>query len=98
MTAAGQDPGAFGATLAALMVERGISYRVLAGRTGLSAGYLNHLAHANRPTPANPVIETIARGLEVDPTVFREYRLRIVTARLEALPELLDRIYRELRA
>jgi transcriptional regulator with XRE-family HTH domain len=87
--------GSFGATLAGLMRERGVSYRGLAARTQLSAGYLNHLVHGNRPVPGNHVIETIASALEVDPAAFREYRLRVVTDRLAALPELVDRLYRE---
>jgi transcriptional regulator with XRE-family HTH domain len=87
------DDGTFGPSLAALMKERGVSFRVLAGRTSLSAGYLNHLVHGNRPVPANPVIETIAAALDVDPASFREYRLRIVTERLASLPELVDQLY-----
>ena len=31
------------------MDEVGVTYRGLAAKTGLSAGYLNHLVHGNRP-------------------------------------------------
>jgi transcriptional regulator with XRE-family HTH domain len=77
------------------MQERGVSYRILASHTDLSAGYLNHLVHGNRPVPSNHVIEVIAAALDVDPASFREYRLHIVTERLAALPELVDQLYRE---
>ena len=41
----------FGETVQRLMDEQGVTYRQLATRTGLSAGYLNHLVHGNRPVP-----------------------------------------------
>ena len=46
----------FGETIQALMAERATTYRGLAEKTGLSAGYLNHLVHGNRPVPSNDVI------------------------------------------
>jgi transcriptional regulator with XRE-family HTH domain len=88
----------FGPTIQALMAERGTTYRQLAERTGLSAGYLNHLVHGNRPVPSNDVIEQLAKALRVEPEHFREYRLRVITERLEAMPSLVDRLYRRLRA
>ena len=78
------------------MAETGITYRRLADRTGLSAGYLNHLVHGNRPVPSNDVVETLARALGVEPEHFREYRLRVITQRLEELPDLIDRLYKRL--
>jgi transcriptional regulator with XRE-family HTH domain len=78
------------------MDEQGVTYRQLAGRTGLSAGYLNHLVHGNRPVPSNDVVATLAGALEVEPEHFREYRLRMITDRLEAMPALIDRLYRQL--
>jgi transcriptional regulator with XRE-family HTH domain len=84
----------FGATVERLMSERGITYRGLADRTRLSAGYLNHLVHGNRPVPSNDVVERLASALGVEPEHFREYRLRVVTERLEQMPELIDRLYR----
>jgi transcriptional regulator with XRE-family HTH domain len=86
----------FGATVQRLMDERGVTYRQLATRTGLSAGYLNHLVHGNRPVPSNDVVSTLAEALEVEPEHFREYRLRMITERLEAMPALIDRLYRQL--
>ena len=87
---------AFGDTVENLMNEVGVTYRELAGRTGLSAGYLNHLVHGNRPVPSNDVVKTLADALGVEPEHFREYRLRSITERLEAMPELIDRLYRRL--
>ena len=86
----------FGETVERLMDEQGVTYRQLAGRTGLSAGYLNHLVHGNRPVPSNDVVATLAGALEVEPEHFREYRLRMITERLEAMPALIDRLYRQL--
>ncbi len=78
------------------MNETGVTYRALAAKTGLSAGYLNHLVHGNRPVPSNDVVETLARALDVDPEHFREYRLRVITEKLEAMPDLVDRLYKRL--
>ncbi len=86
----------FGMTVENLMNEAGVTYRELATRTGLSAGYLNHLVHGNRPVPSNDVVKTLADALEVEPEHFREYRLRVITDRLEQMPELIDRLYRRL--
>jgi transcriptional regulator with XRE-family HTH domain len=89
---------AFGPTVEHLMVDSGVTYRELAARTKLSAGYLNHLVHGNRPVPSDDVVETLADALGVEPEHFREYRLRRITARLEAMPEMIDRLYRRLGA
>lgn len=86
----------FGATIEDLMTEVGVTYRELAARTGLSAGYLNHLVHGNRPVPSNDVVRTLADALGVDAEHFREFRLRTITERLEAMPELIDRLYKRL--
>lgn len=86
----------FGATVESLMNESGVTYRELATKTGLSAGYLNHLVHGNRPVPSNDVVRTLADALDVEPAHFREFRLRAITERLEAMPELIDRLYRRL--
>ena len=88
----------FGPAVERLMNESGVTYRALAARTGLSAGYLNHLVHGNRPVPSNDVVETLAQSLDVDPEYFREYRLRVITERLETMPDLVDRLYRRLGA
>jgi transcriptional regulator with XRE-family HTH domain len=86
----------FGPTIERLMTDTGITYRGLADKTNLSAGYLNHLVHGNRPVPSNDVIERLASSLGVEPEHFREYRLRVITDRLEQMPELIDRLYRRL--
>jgi transcriptional regulator with XRE-family HTH domain len=87
----------FGPTVERLMGETGVTYRALADQTGLSAGYLNHLVHGNRPVPSDDVVQRIAEALGVEPEHFREYRIRVITERLEAMPELIDRLYRRLR-
>jgi transcriptional regulator with XRE-family HTH domain len=86
----------FGPTVERLMAETGHTYRSLADRTGLSAGYLNHLVHGNRPVPSDDVIATLADALGVEPEHFREYRLRVITERLERMPDLIDRLYKRL--
>jgi transcriptional regulator with XRE-family HTH domain len=86
----------FGPTIERLLADTGTTYRALAAKTELSAGYLNHLVHGNRAVPSNDVIETLARALDVEPEHFREYRLRKLTTRLESMPELVDRLYRRL--
>jgi transcriptional regulator with XRE-family HTH domain len=86
----------FGETVERLMDEADVTYRALAERSGLSAGYLNHLVHGNRPVPSSEVIETLAHSLGVEPEHFREYRLRVITDRLEQMPELIDRLYKRL--
>jgi transcriptional regulator with XRE-family HTH domain len=87
----------FGATVQALMNERRTTYRALADRTGLSAGYLNHLVHGNRPVPSDDVIVTLAKALRVEPEHFREYRIRVITQRLQTMPDLVDRLYKRIK-
>jgi transcriptional regulator with XRE-family HTH domain len=87
---------AFGPTVEKLMDETGVTYRALAEKTKLSAGYLNHLVHGNRPVPSDDVIRTLAKALNVEAEHFREYRLRVITERLQAMPDLIDRLYKRL--
>src|SRR3982750_432972 len=89
---------AFGTAVERLMNDSATTYRGLAAKSGLSAGYLNHLVHGNRPVPSNDVVERLAHALDVDPEHFREYRLRVITERLERMPDLVDRLYRRLSA
>jgi transcriptional regulator with XRE-family HTH domain len=79
------------------MGETGHTYRSLAERTRLSAGYLNHLVHGNRPVPSDDVMRVLASALGVEPEHFREYRLRVITEKLERMPDLIDRLYKRLR-
>jgi transcriptional regulator with XRE-family HTH domain len=87
----------FGPTIQRLMTETGVTYRALAEKTGLSAGYLNHLVHGNRPVPSDDVIAELAKALGVVPEHFREVRVRRIAERLEEMPELIDRLYRRLQ-
>ena len=86
----------FGPTVERLMNETGLTYRALADKTKLSAGYLNHHVHGNRPVPSNDVVQTLASALGVDAEHFREYRIRVITEKLESTPELIDRLYKRL--
>jgi transcriptional regulator with XRE-family HTH domain len=86
----------FGPTMERLMDESGLTYRALASKTGLSAGYLNHVVHGNRPVPSNDIVERLAAALGVEAEHFLEYRVRTITERLERMPELVDRLYRRL--
>jgi transcriptional regulator with XRE-family HTH domain len=86
----------FGSTIERLMGEKGLTYRGLAAKTGLSAGYLNHLVHGNRPVPSKDVVARLASALDVEPDYFREYRLRVIADRLEEMPDLVDRLYKRL--
>ena len=86
----------FGPTVEKLMDEAGVTYRALADKTKLSAGYLNHLVHGNRPVPSDEVMRTLAKALSVEPEHFREYRLRVITQKLEAMPDMIDRLYKRL--
>ena len=88
------DP--FGPTLERLMGETGVTYRALADASDLSAGYLNHIVHGNRPVPSNDVVARLAGAFGVQPEHFREYRIRVITDRLEEMPRLVDRLYKQL--
>jgi len=46
--------------------------------------------------PSNDVVRTLAEALGVEAEHFREFRLRAITERLEAMPELIDRLYKRL--
>ena len=87
---------ALGPTIERLMAETGVTYRALAERTELSAGYLNHIVHGNRPVPSNDVLAKIAKALGVQPDHFREVRVRIITEKLEQTPALVERLYKRL--
>src|SRR4026208_1303266 len=93
----------FGPTIERLMAETGTTYRGLAVKADLSAGYLNHIVPGNRPAPSSDVYARladftagIADSLGVEPEHFREYRIRVITEKLETMPELIDRLYKRL--
>ena len=88
------DP--LGPTIERLMAETGVTYRALAEKTDLSAGYLNHIVHGNRPVPSNDVLARIAKALGVQPDHFREVRIRVITEKLEQTPALVERLYKRL--
>lgn len=76
-----------------LLELRKMSYRRLATRTRLSAGYLNHLACGTRPVPSNQVIKILAKALRVRAEYFFEYRQRELQDELYKAPELADQLY-----
>ena len=82
-----------GPTIERLMAETGVTYRALAEKTDLSAGYLNHIVHGNRPVPSSA---RIAKALGVQPDHFREVRIRVITEKLEQTPALVERLYKRL--
>ena len=86
----------FGPTIEQLMGDAGTTYRALAARTGLSAGYLNHIVHGNRRVPSTDVISRVGKALGVKPEYFREVRVRTIIDRLEQTPALVDRLYKRL--
>jgi transcriptional regulator with XRE-family HTH domain len=83
----------FPEALKGLMQERHLSYRQLAYKTQLSAGYLNHLTKGTRPVPADNVMRVIARALLVEPDFFLEFRLRQVQRVLDRSTPLADKLY-----
>ena len=85
-----------GPTIERLMAATGVTYRALAEKTDLSAGYLNHIVHGNRPVPSNDVLARIAKALGVQPDHFREVRIRVITEKLEKTPALVERLYKRL--
>lgn len=87
------SPARFPEALKGLMEERHLSYRQLAYKTKLSAGYLNHLTKGTRPVPADAVVAVIAEALCVEPDFFLEYRLRQVAEVLDGAPALCDKLY-----
>lgn len=77
----------FHIALAHLMALRGLSFRQLEYKTGLSASYLSYLKNRpelNRPTREN--IEKIAPALGVSPSYFKEYRDYIAKEKVETQP------------
>jgi transcriptional regulator with XRE-family HTH domain len=87
---------AFGTAVERLMNDSATTYRGLAAKTGLSAGYLNHLVHGNRPVPSDDVVKKLAKALGVEAEYFLEFRVRVITNRLEQMPDLVDRLYKRL--
>jgi hypothetical protein len=46
--------------------------------------------------PSKEVVARLAAALGVEPEHFREYRLRVISDRLEQMPDLVDRLYKKL--
>jgi hypothetical protein len=86
----------FGATIERLMAETGLTYRGLAAKTG-PLGRVPEPPRARQPARTVEGRRRASRGaLGVEPEHFREYRLRVISDRLEQLPDLVDRLYKRL--
>ena len=95
----------FGQALTALVREveddlfissRGLKINTFAEMLeGVSAPALA-AAVAGAAPPSPRLLEECARFLRVRPEFFREYRVRVITEKLEAMPELVDRLYKRL--
>ena len=83
----------FPTALKGLMEERHLSYRQLAYKTKLSAGYLNHLTKGTRPVPADPVIAVIAEALAWSPTSSSSSACARSRTCSTTLPSLADKLY-----
>ena len=74
----------------------GLTYRGLADEDGP----LGRLPEPPRPRQPPGAVERrvaqLAKALGVEPEHFREYRLRVITERLEEMPDLIDRLYKRL--
>ena len=46
--------------------------------------------------PSEDVVTRLAAALGVEPAYFREHRLRVISNRLEEMPEMVDRLYKRL--
>jgi transcriptional regulator with XRE-family HTH domain len=100
------DPGAspaiysddrFGKAIELLLESLDISYRELAERTGLSAGYLNHIVHGNRPVPERLLLAQIAEAVGAEPDFFFDYRLVKVVEALNERPDIVNSLFARLR-
>lgn len=93
----------FEKALRGLLRERGLSFRQLAARTreaqgddaGLSYGYLAALGRQENATVS--AMEVVAAALEVEPTVFAEYRLALARRLFDERDIGLDRALDNLR-
>jgi len=78
-----------------LLAETGLTYRQLAARTRLSAGYLNTSSTATAGA-RNEVIATLADALGIEPEHFLEYPRPRHHGEARGPPELVDRLYKRL--
>jgi len=86
----------FPEALREIMKIRGFSFPKLARETGqkLSVTYIHNLASGkSKPTKEN--IETVSRGLKLDPSYFKEYREYKAKEKIDNNPEIADFILDE---
>jgi transcriptional regulator with XRE-family HTH domain len=83
-----QSQKPFGQSLRELMRERGLTYRALADaiggldERGMTHAHINMLANGH-DRPSIRAMELIAKGCDVDPSYFAEYRLAIAMRELD---------------
>ncbi len=88
------DP--FPEALAKLMKERGVDQLRLSGLAKMNQSSVSrYLDGLRKPSLAS--MESLAAALEVLPDFFLEYRIEKVKKAMEARPELVSRIYDEVR-
>ena len=63
-----------------------MTYRALADQTNLSAGYLNHLVHGNRPVPSDEIVRNLSKALGVEPAAAEVAMLPQNYVKLEGKP------------
>lgn len=69
-----------------------MSQRALASLVGVNQSYLTFVLQGQR-SPSRRLLEGTARALELPADYFREYREAVVTERVRADPDMLDRVY-----
>ena len=74
----------FGPTIERLMADDRAHLPRPRREDRLSAGYLNHLVHGNRPVPSNEVVERLAARARRRARALPRVPLRVITERLEA--------------
>ena len=89
---AGRSSVAFSETLAALLGARTMSLHDLLLATGLEARYLESLLDGSKEPPRG-VIEVVARGLDLPPEHFLEYRIGAARDALGRDPERANELF-----
>ena len=87
---------AFRPTVERLMTEQGVTQALAQEQAFRPGTCLTTSSTATGRSTSNDVIETLAGALDVETGALREYRLRVITERLERMPELIDRLYKRL--
>jgi transcriptional regulator with XRE-family HTH domain len=90
-----RQPASFGVELGRLLVDRHVTFRELAMRTGLAPATLNRYVSGKR-RPDDATLELIAAALEVAPQRFAEWRRRRVLERIGESAQLVDALWQRI--